>query len=234
MLSQGSLRGFRITILPEIGQMSRHPYPVIESRLSAARMAPYLSAVGGDHDDALGLYVWNLQVSAAFYVDMSTTEVVLRNAMDGALQAKFGKGRSWFDNVNLSSSSAEHLRAATDRADAAGHHAHNDIVAQLSFGFWRSLLTKYYRATLWPAIRPVFLADPDRQAPRAEGIFHIVDELGYLRNRIAHHETIFRRDLSRQFQSLLSLTGSICMDTRRWVEDTSSVADILAKKPSIN
>jgi len=214
--------------------MSSHPYPVIESRLTTVRMASYLSAVRGDPDNALGLYLWNLKVSAAFYVDLSTAEVVLRNAVDSALQARFGKGRSWFDNVNLSNSSAEHLRAATGRAAAAGHNAHNDIVAQLSFGFWRSLLTRYYRATLWPVIRPVLLADPNRQAPRAEGIFQMVDELGYLRNRIAHHETIFRRDLPRQFQSLLSLTGSICMDTRRWVEDSSSVADLLAIKPTIH
>jgi hypothetical protein len=215
-------------------QMSSHPYPVIESRLTTVRMAPYLSAVGGDHENALGLYLWNLKVSAAFYVDLSTAEVVLRNAIDSALQAKFGSGQSWFDNVNLSNSSGAHLSAAIDRAAAAGHNAHNDIVAQLSFGFWRSLFTKYYRATLWPVIRPVFLADPDRQAPRAEGTFQIVDELGYLRNRIAHHETIFRRDLPRQFQSLLSLTGSICLDTRRWVEDSSGVSDLLAVKPTIH
>lgn len=213
--------------------MSSHPYPVIESRLSAARMAPYLTAVAGDSDGALELYVWNLKVSAAFYADLSTAEVILRNAIDGALQAKFGRGRSWFDNVNLSNSSLAHLNAATDRAAAAGHRSHDDIVAQLSFGFWRSLLTKYYRSTLWPVIRKSFLSDPSRQVASAEGIYQMVDELGYLRNRIAHHETIFRRDLSKQFESLLNLTGSICLDTRKWLEESSGVKDILAVRPTI-
>jgi hypothetical protein len=214
--------------------MSTHSYTAIESRLSAARMTPYLSAVGRDRDGALDLYLWNLKISGAFYVDLSTTEVVLRNAIDGALQSRFGRGRSWFDNVRLNQSGTDHLNAATTRVRVAGHGTHDDVVAQLSFGFWRSLLTRYYRATLWPAIRPVFLADPSRQSPRPEGIFQMVDQLGYLRNRIAHHETIFRRDLKRQHQVLLDLTGSISLDARRWIEDGSEVTNILANKPAIH
>jgi hypothetical protein len=216
--------------------MSSHTYPVIESRLSAVRMAPYLAAAGGDQNATLELYAWNLQISAAFFVDLSTAEVVLRNAIDGALRAKYQRkpdSPSWFDQATLNKSGSEHLASATARAEAAGHVAHDDVIAQLSFGFWRSLFTKYYQATLWPVMRPVFLDDPKRQSASREGIFHIVDELGYVRNRIAHHETLFRRDLDKQHHALLNLTGSICQETRSWVESNSAVADLLATKPMI-
>jgi hypothetical protein len=216
--------------------MSSHTYPVIESRLSAVRMAPYLAAAGGDQNATLELYAWNLQISAAFFVDLSTAEVVLRNAIDGALRAKYQRkagSPSWLDQVQLNPSSSEHLRSAWGRASATGTASHDDVIAQLNFGFWRSLFTKYYQATLWPVIRPAFMDDPNRQSPNREGLFQMVDELGFVRNRIAHHETLFRRDLARQHQSLLNLTGSICQETRSWVESNSAVADLLATKPMI-
>ncbi len=216
--------------------MSSHPYSVIESRLSAVRMAPYLSASGNDPDATLKLYIWNLQISAALFVDLSTAEVVLRNAIDGALRAKYQRrpgAPSWLDQVALNKSSSDHLASATARAASAGHAAHDDVIAQLSFGFWRSLLTRYYQATLWPVIRPIFLDDPNRQSASREGLFHIVDGLGYVRNRIAHHETLFRRDLDKHHQALLDLTGSICQETRSWVESNSEVGSLLATKPTI-
>lgn len=65
-------------------------YPPVRDELarllSSPRLGPYRQAVGGELDDALRLYSWNLEVSAAFFESIHYLEVALRNTMDEALR----------------------------------------------------------------------------------------------------------------------------------------------------
>ena len=63
------------------------------------------------------------------------------------------------------------------------------------------------------------------------GVESRVDQLYYLRNRVAHHEPIFTRDLVRDHGFLLEVAGWICIDTRDWIADRSSVPAVLAARP---
>ena len=38
-----------------------------------------------------------------------------------------------------------------------------------------------------------------------------------LRNRIAHHEPIFARELASEYQTIIEVIGWMCGDTRSWV-----------------
>lgn len=213
--------------------MSSNVYQTLEQRLTTVRMAPYFSASSGDQDATLNLYAWNVKVSAALFADLSITEVVLRNALDTALRNKYQHGafpRPWYEQVRLSPLG----RAQVDQAvKFATGPTQNDVVAQLGFGFWKSLVSRTYQTTIWPVVRHCFLDDPDRQQARRDGVYSLVDQLAFLRNRIAHHEPIFRRDLGRQHDILLDLTGSICQVTRVWVEEQSDVPTLLTVKPHI-
>ena len=49
--------------------------------ISAPRFATYLQAKQGHVDQALELYAWNMEVSAAFMVPLHLCEVAIRNAI---------------------------------------------------------------------------------------------------------------------------------------------------------
>ena len=55
--------------------------------ISAPRFATYLQAKQGHVDQALELYAWNMEVSAAFMVPLHLCEVAIRNAAGDAIEA---------------------------------------------------------------------------------------------------------------------------------------------------
>jgi hypothetical protein len=221
--------------------MSSSAYPIIESRLTAPRMGPYLAECSGDVDKTLALYSWNMKISAAFFADLGTAEVALRNAIDAKMRDRFQNASQpspWYDQIRLSTEGRDQLTQAKNRAQTGRIRnrvtdppTQDDIVASLTFGFWRSLLTTQYQTIVWPTVRSAFGDDPTRQAPARLDIYEMVDQMGFLRNRIAHHEPIFTRNLARQHQLLLRLTGSICQVTSQWLSVQSEAPTVLAARP---
>ena len=216
--------------------MSSQPYGAIEARLSTVRLAPYVAACQGDLDATLDLYAWNLRVSAAFFVDLSTVEVALRNSIDAKLRDKYQKRAGdapWYDQVPLSKEGNEEVNKALRRAQEqrGTTPSQDDVITQLTFGFWKSLLNKRYQASIWPVIRPAFLADPSRTSPSRDYVANLVGQMNYLRNRIAHHEPVFSRDLVWQNSLLLEILGLLCQDTRAWVVSQSETSSVLNHKP---
>jgi hypothetical protein len=74
-----------------------NPFPYSQSTINALgralspeRLSTYLAAANGDHAAALRLYVWNTEVSAAFYGPLQALEIVVRNAFHRDLAAVYG------------------------------------------------------------------------------------------------------------------------------------------------
>ncbi|WP_397473476.1 hypothetical protein [Pusillimonas sp.] len=65
------------------------------------------------------------------------------------------------------------------------------IVAQLTFFFWKRLYSKDYANVLWTPLKTVF---PDRNLKRPD-VASQLEHLYQSRNRVAHHEPIFGRRL---------------------------------------
>jgi hypothetical protein len=81
---------------------------------------------------------------------------------------------------------------------------------------------------LWrPALHRAF---PNVRRPRAD-IHRALPGLRDLRNRIAHHEPIFGRNLPADYQMILDVIGWMCTDTRAWVVHHSEVPAVLADRP---
>jgi hypothetical protein len=73
------------------------------------------------------------------------------------------------------------------------------VIAELTFGFWRYLSTTAHHHPLWiPYLHTAFRPGTSRQAVDGP-----VDRLHQLRNRIAHHEPLLRRNTAT---GVLSLT----------------------------
>jgi hypothetical protein len=195
---------------------------IIRKRLSPARLRRYEEATGHDLTAAVEYYLWNTDVSAAFYAVLQCVEVVLRNALAeqmDVLHRDRGYHGSWFDDPFdlLDDRHHEDIAQARSVLHRDGHPDTQDrMITVLSFGFWRFLLTSRYEHTLWiPALRKAF---PHAPNGRRSYIASRVERLHHLRNRIAHHKPIYPRRLDRDMQEALEVVAAICPTSARWLE----------------
>ncbi|NEE03450.1 Abi family protein [Phytoactinopolyspora halotolerans] len=209
--------------------------PVLYHSLSADRLEDYLAEVPNrDASHAIALYLWNTEISGAFWEALAHLEVALRNALAGQLAARHGRRQrpgSWLDNV------AKELdrRAERDIGKARARVQMNrkppsdgQTISELPFGFWRYLLTKKYASTLWPDVANAFPYSPDRSLATVEQPVH---SLHRFRNRVAHHHRIWTEPLSQRWadlQALLSYLDPVLCD---WVIFNSRVPAVLKTCP---
>ncbi|MFP4097315.1 MAG: Abi family protein [Alphaproteobacteria bacterium] len=202
----------------------------LEKSLSRERLHTYLQATRQNKANALKLYLWNTKASAAFYAPLQCLEITLRNALHYQLTALFNTD-SWYENITLIPAGRRQIQKAQDSVQRS--HGIIDpphMVAELSFGFWVSLLSKRYHQTLWEPV--LHKALPHAQEKRSE-INKRLHHLRILRNRIAHHEPIFNRHLEKDYQSILTAISWICPDTAKWTNSCHVVCDVLSEeKPS--
>lgn len=209
----------------------------LEASFSPERMSTYRKAVEGDREQAIHLYTWNAAMSAAFYGPLQGLEVALRNTMHRQLSRCYGA--AWYENpkAGLDSGCLARIDNARNDVANAGHPVSpGRIVAAVSFGFWIALLgpggrteatgvKADYESTLWrPALRKAF---PHREVLTRKQAQRPLNDLRILRNRIAHHEPIFARPLTEDYERILDVAGWISPGTRKWIEGHSRVATLL-------
>lgn len=217
---------------------------VIVARLTKDRLESYLQVTGGDGRAAIDLYDWNTGVASALHADLGRLEVIFRNVIDQAL-VRHGKAKgwqtAWYRRRQLFAG-REGSRAWGDIDDALDRAArksssqfmHGQVIAELSFGFWRYLCRPTFATSIWvPAAAAAFPAHPDAPDPhriRAD-VEDRVQRLHFLRNRIAHHEPIHRRNLKRDRTQLLELVRWICPHCHSWVAENSISEEALGARP---
>ena len=110
----------------------------------------------------------------------------------------------------------------------------DQIVADLSAGFWVSLLsTRYDVPFTWRynLSARVFINDAtiDRQMAS-----NMCSGLLNLRNRVAHHEPIFHLDLVQMRADLDRILNGLCDATQQYLSSTCSFAQIWANRPQFS
>src|SRR5665213_1841492 len=178
---------------------------------------------------ALGRYTWNVALCQAPYPLLHVVEITLRNqiydavAADKPVVGNAHKGvPCWLD--------ADPAVLLPDDADAvskAKQRFNNDqrgsgevakpltpgrLVGELHFGFWTRLVHGDYanartpKSVLWP--RLIHVAFPNAPATDARGEVHRrLQSIKELRNRVFHHDPIWRRKLWDEYSSALELLG---------------------------
>ncbi len=221
----------------------------LHAALSPARLQPYLDACAGDGALALRLYEWNIVVSAAFWEVVAVTEVAMRNVMHDQLTAAYGA--HWYDDLGIVDDRSLQVIHEAKRRAARGTPrgttpTPGKVVSEMSFGAWVSLLDRggystaarrrlHYHDTLWlPALQQAFPAGPGHQRKTNRGL-RVVQSL---RNRIGHHEKIFRepfKDTGLTLEQLhahcIEVTGWISADAASMAAEVSRVRDVLTGRP---
>jgi hypothetical protein len=208
-------------------------YDTLEPTLSSDRLATYLRAAGHDKERALRLYVWNAHIGEAFHLPIQGVEVGLRNCINRALCA--GYGANWWDHQGFLSTGdherTDDIRTAKRRIANKGHPLTTaQIVATLSFGFWVGMLQPRYNPLIWTKyIRDSFphLPDDKYRSDLADSVKRVAD----LRNRIWHHEPIFRMSLTEEFRAVMEILRWICPIKEAWIRPNCRVLGLVRQKP---
>ena len=222
-----------------VGQRQPFEHGVLVDRITEERLRSYLQATAGNAEAAIRFYDWNVRVSGALLEDVARLEVVFRNSVDASLveyRQRTGQPTEWYRDRSVFS------RKGNDLIDTARRRAtkwglperHGKVIAELAFGFWTFLCTRRYLTSLWvPAVVAAFPHHPHAPDPRTVrfDVHDRMQRIHLLRNRIAHHEPIHRRDLSGDVDALVELVGWICADARAWIIARSRTNDVLRQRP---
>lgn len=210
--------------------MSTQLPPWVGEVLSAPRFRGYLAAGDGDVAAAIALYRWNVEVSAAFVIPLHWVEVAVRNAMHARLIGHTGRVDWWAAGVALDDNGLRRVADARGTLRRLGKDADvvDSVVAELSFGFWVSLLSSRYHRTIWvPALSRVFPGRSRRDVH--EDYRHVL----VLRNRIMHGEPIHGRHLEADYETLCRLLGRLSPDALMEVTRNEQVREVLTRRGKV-
>jgi hypothetical protein len=176
------------------------------------------------------LYALNLKVSESLYSPIQGLEICLRNSLNRVLIEKFGI--DWIEErrVSLEPPQQEQIQNAIDSLRREGKPLSNgSLVAELSIGFWVGLLGPRYETSLWRGLlRKAFPNRPKgRERKEVQGALNAIRRL---RNRIAHHERILRRNVVSDHGTIVAVVGWMCLETQDWVQAHSSFKPELLKR----
>lgn len=157
------------------------------------RFDSYLAHAEGRHIEAIGLYQWNLDLSAALMPCLSATELTLRNAIHRSLASRYGS--DWMlekmDRTPiLRQADRVKVSEAIEAIKNSNRHATADrVVSELSFGFWVNLLNSNYdREVVTPMLSSTMKS---LRSGRTHG--DLRNDFGAIRdvrNRVAHLDPI--------------------------------------------
>ncbi|MFJ6493477.1 hypothetical protein [Streptomyces californicus] len=208
---------------------------VVFELISPDRLNPYLTQCAGDLAAALAFYRWNSDLAAAFFEPLGHLEIMLHNALDARLvarQQRRGRTAEWYVDrqVPLTGKARGDIVQAQERAarGGAGITPRGKVIAELSFGFWRFLLARQYKTSLWPDLAGAFPHAPNRALTTVE---NPVKRLHQFRNRIAHHEGIWHLSPEARRDDIQTVLGFMSPAAAAWVDGASRIDDVLTSRP---
>ena len=170
------------------------------------------------------LFILISEISAALWVHIIAFETTLREFISEKLQQVYGVMEWWLINDLLSKKDLNDVNYAISRLDNRKLPINNEnITSNLSLSFWVELLGRRYHETIWLKIISFFSSYPGRR----EDFYRKAGEIRNLRNVIAHHGPILRRDLFRDHAYLHQLTALLDPELANEVKRKSRVLDLL-------
>lgn len=132
-------------------------------------MERYFLRYPNDVQRAILHYQCNLQLAEAFYISLSVFEVTLRNALSRELETMTGRP-DWYAVFPTTPGLSNLNRYITQASkQIVGRHESitpAKIVAELTLGFWVSLLNSEYERLLWKDLRRAFPYMPKKDRQR--------------------------------------------------------------------
>jgi hypothetical protein len=207
----------------------------IRQALSFARIGTFETAVKiVDNADsrALGLYAWNARISAALLAPLHICEVVIRNAVSDAVEKVYGPRWPW--QIGFEQSLPSPRTGYNPQRDLQNARSHapttGKAIPELKFVFWQKMFTSRHDQRLWePYLRQILpnLGPSKTVSQLRQEIYDDLEQIRYLRNRIAHHEPVFARNLTNDLEKIVALIAFRSNETAAWMMQNQEASAIL-------
>jgi hypothetical protein len=186
-----------------------------EKVFSTKRMERYFKLYPEDEGRAILHYQCNLKLAEAFYTSLSVFEVTLRNALTGR--------DDWyavFANTPGLSKLNHYVTQANKQI--AGRHepiTPSKVIAELTLGFWVSLLNSEYERILWKDLRRAFPFMPKRNRQR-KNVSAPLNTFRTFRNRVFHNESICwnLKRVEEIHREMIVVMGWMNKDVHGWLQ----------------
>lgn len=213
--------------------MKDNDLEVMLNNVSIPRMNEYVSlGFSLGTEELLESYFSIQEVSSHFFVPIQILEICLRNSLSTVLSNRFdetaanlGKDK-WYEILPISEKSRDAVRDAKKNASdkTKGNYTDGDVVSRLTFGFWVYLLEPVHNNNrqnpyhFWQyEIDNVF---PGRGDRKIANIFDKLKQINTKRNRLYHHEPIWKKKKVNSFDKAISSLDkeyNILNDAIGWV-----------------
>ncbi len=221
----------------------------LEQFFSACRLSSY-RLPGEALPVVLARYQWNLQLAEAMLPSLNYLEVGLRNAVNRVTAGLYGA--DWLlappPQLHFSPEDLRQIEGIrTDILKRKGKPAsHDDVLAQLNFGFWVAMFHKRHMGSVWSrgkdSLGKVFPNMPADQwagfvlNERLAQVKTLLDKVKVLRNRMAHHEPIWKQTPSADVvhQDCIALVRAMSLAAAAELEEIDRFAEVYAAGPKGN
>ena len=165
--------------------------PFFEKVFSNKRMERYFRLYE-DEKRAIDHYRSNIELAESFYPCLSVFEVTLRNALSRELETMAGR-EDWYSIFPTTPGLVNLNRYITQAQKQIINRKENvtpaKVIAELTLGFWVSLLNSEYERLLWKHLRRAFPYMPKHLRQR-KNVSAPLNSFRTFRNRVFHHESI--------------------------------------------
>lgn len=217
-----------------LGQLDKWEFLTLT--FSASRLSLYLKACEGDAQKAHDLYLWNSEISSAFWELLGHVEVALRNKISAqlqSLQTQSGSSEHWLVQIEHSSLKFNPfiekaiVEAKTRVRLARKEQSGEQILSELPFGFWHQMLSKRNQR-YWPDIAGGFQGLAQRNRSLVSNRLKVLRDF---RNRIGHHHRIWNLDLGLKHEEILAFAHLLDPEFSIWLANQSRITNLLASRP---
>lgn len=194
----------------------------LEKVFSGKRMERYFNLYPDDEVCAIRHYQCNLQLAEAFYVSLSVFEVTLRNALCRELETMTGR-KDWYATFPTTPGLTKLNRYISQaNKQIIGRHENitpSKVIAELTLGFWVSLLNSEYERLLWKDLRRAFPFMPKRERQR-KNVSAPLNTFRTFRNRVFHNESICWNlcRVEEIHQEMITVMGWMNKDVPGWLQ----------------
>lgn len=217
----------------------------LRSALSAERLGAYALPTDADGVDGVARYLWNLALCSVLQPALHTLEVTVRNHLFRISRRIVDETKLSFDKVPCWLDARPSLlerrecqaveQAKTTMKNRGSPMTKGRLVSVLGFGFWVSLCKRPYEQgrtggpRLWPELANRGFPHLPKPMRTRSQIFHALDPLRDLRNRVSHHEAVWDRRLERSHQEIVDTIAWINRDLAATLKAHSPLPAVLDK-----
>lgn len=166
--------------------------------LSKERLVPYAKD-SSTASQVLLKYKLNVLLCESMYPSLHYLEICLRNQINQTFKKLFTV--DWLIQISkklyLSDKTKNDIAKIKNKFLDSKKYSpkHEDILSQMTFGFWCSFFSKKYDSDIWHKKHAIAYTFPNlpRRNRKSTIINNALIKIKTLRNRIAHHEPVWNR-----------------------------------------